>query len=73
MEFLSNPTVAYGNHSANRIVDIVSGIAFDEVVIRMGGSGAVDNITVTNPVPEPASALLFGLGIVAVGSGLRRR
>jgi len=73
MSFLSQPGVAWGDNSANRILDIVAGVEFDEVIINMGGSGAVDNVTVSNPVPEPTSALLFGLGIVAAGRGIRRR
>jgi len=40
------------------------------------GSGAVNGIDKAKPgpnVPEPTAALLFGLGAVAVGAGIRRR
>jgi hypothetical protein len=73
MDFLSNPTIVFGDHSANRIVDVVSGIDFDVVRISMGGSGAVDNISVSNPVPEPSAALLFGAGLLVASRGIRAR
>lgn len=72
MDFLNDPTVVYGNNSANH-VDVLSGGEFDRVVINMGGSGAVDNITVSNAVPEPSAALLFAVGVAAVRARLRRR
>lgn len=70
MDFLSDPTVVYGDNSANH-VDVLSGIAYDRVTIRMGGSGGIDNLTAA--VPEPSAALLFAVGSLAVGTGIRRR
>lgn len=58
-----DPTVRFGNNSANRITPITSaqlGIdGFTSVVIHVGGSAAYDNIVV---VPAPASGLMLGLG-----------
>lgn len=73
-DFLSDPSVVYGDNSANRIVDVVAGVDFDRVVFHLGGSGAIDNVTVTaaNPVPEPSAALLFGMGALVAGSRVRR-
>lgn len=60
-----DPTVRFGNHSANRISVITAealGISgFTSVVINVGGSGAYDNIVV---VPTPGAPLvLAGLGL----------
>ncbi len=66
-----DPSVGYGNNSANRIAPItaldLSATGFDKVVVSMGGSGAIDNL---NFVPEPGSALLLAAGL---GAGLLRR
>ena len=70
MDFLGDPTVVYGNNSANH-VDVLSGVEFDRVVINMGGSGAVDNIT-ASPVPEPSAALLFAVGALILRRASRR-
>lgn len=72
MDFLVDPTVVYGDNSANH-VDVISGVTFNRVVINMGGSGGVDNLTATNQVPEPSAALLFGLGSATLAAGIRRR
>ncbi len=69
--------VTYGNNSANRIV--LNGIGdYDAFEIALGGSGGIDNVTLSNMpiVPEPATAALVGLGLVALaaaGSGRRGR
>jgi hypothetical protein len=61
-------SIALGNNSANRISPIFAsrfGVdGFDKVIIKMGGSGGVDNIV----LPAPASSLLLA-GLF----GLRRR
>jgi hypothetical protein len=64
------PDVIFGDNSANHL-DIVSGIRFDRVVVRLGGSGGIDNVT-ANAVPEPSAALLFLVGAVAVRTGIRK-
>ena len=62
--------VVYGNNSANRIAPLTAaemGIgSFDQVVISMGGSGAVDNIT-WSTVPEPATSALLAGGLLGLG------
>ncbi len=70
MDFLDDPSVVYGNNSANH-VDVLSGTTYDRVTINLGGSGAVDNVTAA--VPEPSAALLFAVGALAVGTRVRRR
>lgn len=72
-----DPTVVYGNNSANRISPIGIGdlnpttrgtaIGFDRVVFALGGSGAIDTI---NFVPEPATLSLLAFGGFAL---IRRR
>lgn len=61
-------TIVLGDNSANRITPILASRfnvdGFDKVVVKMGGSGAVDNIV----IPAPASALLL-VGL----AGFRRR
>jgi hypothetical protein len=65
--------VEFGNRSANHIQfsDLDPYNAFE---IAMGGSGGIDNL-VTNgiPVPEPASAALVGLGLIALATASRCR
>lgn len=64
-------SIDFGDESANRIQPFTSaamGIgAFDRVVIRLGGSGAIDNL---NYIPSPGAATLAGFGALAL---LRRR
>ena len=68
-----DPTVRFGDNSANRIKPITNtqlGIdGFTSVVIHVGGSAAYDNIVV---VPAPASALMLGMGGL-VATRRRRR
>lgn len=65
-----DPTVDFGDNSANRIRPITAAslgaAGFDRVVLNLGGSGAIDNLV----VPAPSTAML------AIGAGLlasRRR
>jgi hypothetical protein len=64
------PDVIFGDNSANRL-NVVSGIRFDRVVVRLGGSGGIDNVT-ASAVPEPSAAILFLVGAVAVRTGIRK-
>lgn len=63
-----DPTVEYGNNSANRISPINPGALFDEVRFVMGGSGGIDNLTFE--IPAPGALALLG---VAALVGRRRR
>ena len=59
-----DPTVRYGNRTANRIQPITAAQLnlpfFDEVVLSFGGSGGTDNI-VFAVVPEPETMALLGI------------
>jgi hypothetical protein len=79
MAFTSLPGISnsdFGDNTANRVAPIWAtdlGLTeFDRVVIRLGGSGAIDNITFT-PIPEPTTALLFAAGIVSLARSGRRQ
>jgi hypothetical protein len=63
-----------GNNTANRIEPFVAsqlvegngdGFGIATLRINLGGSAAVDNVTF-EPVPEPGTALLMGLGLAAL-------
>ena len=67
----------FGDNFANRISPITIadlGIAtpFDKVEFRLEGSGAIDNIN-TTAVPEPATMILVGVGLVGLAGCQRRR
>lgn len=71
-----DPSIQYGNNTANRIspisFDHLELNRFDMVEINFGGSAAVDNIRF-NPVPEPASMLLVGSGLIVLAGVGRKK
>ncbi len=82
-------SIQFGNNSANRVVPftlaslgldgVISG--FSRVEIGLGGSGAVDNLVYTTPVPPPPVVPMprgmwtgmMMLSVLGVGYGVRRR
>lgn len=70
-----DPTVRFGDNSANRIQPITARAVglpfFDRVVLNFGGSGGTDNIFFT-PIPEPSSLMLLA-GVPALAMLRRRR
>jgi hypothetical protein len=69
-----DPTIVFGDHSANRIKPILAsqvGMAsFSRVIVDLGGSGALDDIKV-NYIPEPAG--IFALAGAAALFARRQR
>ena len=66
-----------GNNSANRIdpftVAALPGISqITRVELTLGGSAGVDNVSF-EPVPEPSTAALLGLGVAALAARVRSR
>ena len=78
-----DPSVVFGDNSANRIKHITAAklahvvgnpnlTGFNRVKIRMAGSGAIDNIDYATP--EPSTFVLFGIGVLGfLVYGHRRR
>lgn len=66
-----DPTVVFGDNSANRLTPVFASEyeagGFDRVVVRLGGSGAIDNIV----IPGPGAASL--LAAASLGLARRRR
>ncbi len=70
-----DPSIDWGNNSANRVIPFtIKELGLDPIVgvdVRMGGSGAIDNLTDGNSIPEPGALILAVLG--AGSLALRRR
>lgn len=72
-----DPTISFGDHTINHLqaftAAAIGGTQFNKVVIRMGGSGGVDNV-LFNQVPEPSSWLLaFSAAASALAIAWRSR
>jgi hypothetical protein len=72
-----DPTIVWGNRSANRIKPITAaslGVrSFNEVLLNYGGSMAVDNIVFAPVgVPEPGTIGVLAVGCVALAARRRR-
>jgi len=75
-----DPSIAFGNHTANRVSPItvamlagvfgnVPGNALDQVVVHLGGSGGIDNVTFA---PEPGAFALLAAGLLGLTGWARR-
>jgi len=72
---LFDPTIAFGNNTANRIGPYTIGelgvsAEFNKVVFNLGGSSAIDNLFV---IPEPSSWALAATSLVTGFIAIRRR
>ncbi|MBW2270460.1 MAG: PEP-CTERM sorting domain-containing protein [Deltaproteobacteria bacterium] len=73
------PSALFGDNTANRFDPLVAsqiGLeAIDRVTIVFGGSGGIDNLTFeqNEPVPEPSTFALLGLGLAGIASQGRQR
>jgi hypothetical protein len=70
------PAALFGDGTANRFAPILAtDVGFqsiDRVTITFGGSGGIDNLTF-EPVPEPSTIALLGVGLLGLASQARRR
>ncbi len=64
-----DPTVQFGDNSANRIAPIGGFGDFNRAVFSMGGSGAIDNVQV---IPEPGTLAVWTLLSGIAGCWWRR-
>ena len=74
---LQGDNVAYGNNSINEFSPFLASSynwsGFTKAEVKFLGSGAIDNIALSAaPVPEPATMLLFGSGLLGL-AGIGRR
>ncbi len=73
---LLDPTIVFGDNTANRVSPILASTFqsdfFDKVIVNLGGSGALDNITFAQQVPEPGLVLLLGAGLLAAARRVRQ-
>lgn len=69
--------IEFGDNTANRIDPFFASdfgeSGFDEVQLRLGGSGGIDNIIFEHPVPEPATLSLMAMGLAGAAWRGRRR
>jgi hypothetical protein len=68
--------------NANGLLDqtiMLDGVVFDSAILRydvnpsVGITELVDNVSLTNAIPEPTGAAVFGAGALVMGAAFRRR
>lgn len=75
---LQGVDLEFGNNSINEISPYLASThgwaRYDKVEVKFGGSGGIDNITFNAaPVPEPATLILFGSGLIGLAHVGRAR